>query len=111
MNWAAEKLNIKQPGGWYTIDEAKLQQIGGSSLLEKVHNNSTINLLSTVYPEYEWLPWKFSKVSNFWGDIDNQKKFMKWASLQLGIKQPSDWYAITKQVRKFPEISLLSRIL
>ena len=49
-----------------------------------------------MYPEYEWLPWKFSKCErHFWGDSKNQRKFMDWAGKELGIKDMSDWYKVT----------------
>jgi hypothetical protein len=52
-----------------------------------------------VYPEYEWLPWKFVKTpKTYWNDVNNQRKFVKWAEEALKIKEMSDWYKITKKV-------------
>jgi hypothetical protein len=49
-------------------------------------------MLSQIYPEYYWLPWKFEKCpQNYWTDIKNQRKFMDWAATQLGVQQTSDW--------------------
>jgi hypothetical protein len=64
------------------------------------YEGSPLNLLSTVYPQYEWLPWKFEICKNFWEDIANQRKYMVWAERQLNKKQPSDWYSVTSKVRK-----------
>jgi hypothetical protein len=62
--------------------------------------NSPMLLLSTVYPEYEWLPWKFVRSQNqFWNDPKNQRKFMDWAGKQLQIKEMSDWYKVTQKVK------------
>jgi hypothetical protein len=56
-------------------------------------------LLSGVYPEFDWLPWKFEKTpKNFWVDMKNQRKFLDWAGKQLGIKEMSDWYKISSKV-------------
>jgi hypothetical protein len=56
-------------------------------------------MLSSVYPDYNWLPWKFTLVpKNFWGDLKNQRKFLDWVAIQLDIKQPSDWYNVTVKV-------------
>ena len=71
-------------------------------MLQKKYNNSPINLLSSVYPEYEWLPWKFEKSPNhFWEDVNNKRKFMDWAGKQLNIKDMSDWYKVSVKVLKF----------
>jgi hypothetical protein len=58
-----------------------------------------MKLLSTVYPEYDWLMWKFEKAPrHFWTDLKNQKKFVDWAGKQFGVKDMSDWYKVTFQV-------------
>jgi hypothetical protein len=45
-----------------------------------------------VYPDYNWLPWKFSKCPNkFWDDVKNQRKFMDWAAEQLNVNKMTDW--------------------
>ena len=62
-------------------------------------SDSLSKLLANVYPEYEWLPWRFSKCpQNYWGDVNNQKKFVNWAGKELKIKELSDWYKVTNQV-------------
>jgi hypothetical protein len=49
-------------------------------------------MLSKLYPEYDWLPWKFEMTpKNYWSDVNNVKKFMDWAAKQLKIKEFSDW--------------------
>ena len=54
------------------------------------------DLLTEVYPEYEWLPWKFDRcVTNYWTDIKNVRKFMDWAGKQLNVKEMSDWYNVS----------------
>jgi hypothetical protein len=65
----------------------------------KKYNGSPSSLLSAVYPDHEWLPWKFEKTSkNFWDQPTNQRSFMEWAGKQLQIKDMNDWYKISKQV-------------
>ena len=52
-----------------------------------------------MYPEYPWLPWKFSSLPrNYWDSVDNQKKFVEWAGKELGINEMSDWYKVTAKV-------------
>ncbi len=58
-------------------------------------------VLSTIHPEYEWLPWKFQQIpilKGFWEDPSNQKKFIEQAAIDLKINEMSDWYNITSTV-------------
>ena len=75
-----------------------LSELGGTSLLQK-YNNSLPALLSTMFPGFEWLPWKFFKCpQNYWDDMKNQRKFMDWVVLELKIKEPKDWYTVSSKV-------------
>ena len=68
----------------------------------KLYKYSIIQLLSSVYPEYEWLPWKFNKAPNkYWENVETHKKFVEWAGKELGIKDLSDWYKVTTKVTVF----------
>ena len=76
----------------------EFNHIGGAPLLAK-YNDSLPQLLAAQYPEYEWLPWKFSlSPKNFWEDEKNQKWFLEWAGKELKIKEMSDWYQINAKV-------------
>ncbi len=59
-------------------------------------------LLPSVYPEHEWLPWKFRRhtPTGFWNDQSNQRKFVEWAATELQVKEMDDWYNITYRVKK-----------
>jgi hypothetical protein len=59
-------------------------------------------LLLSVYPEYEWLEWKFYRAPvGFWHNNKNKRKFLDWAGKQLGINEFSDWYNIpAKDIRE-----------
>jgi hypothetical protein len=76
-----------------------LVDIGGGSLLQEQYKNSPALLISSLFPEYEWLPWKFTVPRNYWNDVNNQRKFVDWAGKQLKINEMSDWYKITTKVR------------
>lgn len=70
--------------------------IGGSGLLYK-YNHSIIQLLAGIYPDYDWLPWRFNRCPNsFWDDVKNQRKFLEWVEKQLN----KNWYKITTKVLK-----------
>ena len=65
-------------------------------------NGSLYQALSSAYPEYEWLPWRFVNTPlKFWEDKNNQIKFMEWAGKQLKIKELNDWYHVSNQVFVF----------
>jgi hypothetical protein len=111
MNWAAEQLNIKEPSDWYTktakvrkflekLSYSKdFERIGGGQLLLNTYKGSPYLLLSTVFPEYQLLPWKFTACPhNFWSSVENQRTFMNWAAGELNITQSSDWYTVTVKV-------------
>jgi hypothetical protein len=78
------------------------EQIGGGTLLKNYYNSSPSLLITTIFPENQLLPWKFTACPhNFWSNIENQRKFMNWAAEQLNVKKPSDWYSKSVKVRKF----------
>ena len=56
-------------------------------------------MLSTVYPDHNWLPWKFNAVpKHYWREMKNQKQYLEWAGKQLNTKEMSDWYKIKNEV-------------
>jgi hypothetical protein len=56
-------------------------------------------MLSAVYKEFEWLPWKFVRgAGSYWDSIPNQRLFLDWVGKHLGIKEFSDWYNVKMQV-------------
>jgi hypothetical protein len=78
-----------------------LRDLGGSYIVEK-RGSVPYYIFSEIYPEYEWLPWRFNRVvPGYWDDVNNQKKFMEWASKELKIKDMSDWYNVTEVTRYY----------
>ena len=58
-----------------------------------------MKLITTLFPEYNWLPWKFNSVPNgYWNDKENQLKFMEWLFHELNFKLMTDWYNINAKV-------------
>jgi hypothetical protein len=98
MDWAAKELKVKEKSDWYNVTREQFLEIGGNTILNKF-NYSSIFLFSTIYPDYNWLPWKFSMSTlNYWGDVKNQRTFMDWAAKELNVKEMSDWYKISNKV-------------
>ncbi len=76
--------------------------MGGSNLL-LLYNSSLTELFSSVYPEFEWVPWNFRQTDNknFFGDEKNRREFMDWAGKELGVKELTGWYKISNKVKKY----------
>jgi hypothetical protein len=56
-------------------------------------------LLSAVYPDYDWLPWKFEiSPRNLWQSQKIVRKFLDWAGIQLGLKCLDEWHLVTIKV-------------
>ena len=71
-------------------------------MLVTKYGGSIPAMLAEIYPEYDWLPWKFSKCANtYWDDINNQRKFVEWVGKELKIKEMSDWYNVSWKVEKY----------
>ena len=87
MEMLAKDLKIEKPSDWYKV--GNLKQIG---------NNSLHKLLSLAYPEYRWLPWKFTSNKVFWSDVNNWKIFLEYAAKELNVKEMKDWYNVKTEV-------------
>jgi hypothetical protein len=109
--WLETQLNIKQLSDWYNITFSvtpsaillliykDVAKVGGASLLASKYGNSIAALLVAVYPDYNWLPWKFERAPrNFWYSTENQRKFLNWAALQLNVNTLDDWYQVKQEV-------------
>ena len=70
-----------------------LKRLHAGSLLQ---TTSLYQLLKEIYPDYDWLPWKFDRCpKNYWKDVKNVRKFMDWAGKELNVKELSDWYNVS----------------
>jgi hypothetical protein len=113
---AAKELKIKEMSDWYNVGiqvkeklsilclclNKDLHNLGATRALVDIYKSSMFNFLSAVYPEYNWLPWKFNRiVGNLWEDAKILKQFMDLAGKELGIKEMGDWYNVTHKVDFF----------
>eukprot|EP01027_Heterolobosea_sp_BB2_P009730 GEZU01014328.1.p1 GENE.GEZU01014328.1~~GEZU01014328.1.p1 ORF type:complete len:409 (-),score=52.61 GEZU01014328.1:123-1349(-) len=104
FDWAAKRLRVQQPDDWYKISRAELFRLGGgSTIVNNYYGGSLMQALSAVYPEHEWLPWRFStSPPGFWKDLNNQRRFFDWAARQLHISNLDQWYSVRPEV-DFPK--------
>jgi len=97
--WLGKVLGYTKPEHWYIITYNIMQDNYGSGLLTNYYEGSPIQFLRAVYPEYEWLEWKFGVTSNgFWQDTNNHKKYAEWLGKVLGYTKPEHWYKITQDI-------------
>src|SRR5271170_4757712 len=89
-----KQLKLKSFDDWYNITQEDINQHGGRKVLS-CYNGSPVNALLSIYPDFDWIIWKFKCVpQGFWKDKMNQKKFFDWVGKKLGIKSFEDWYNI-----------------
>jgi hypothetical protein len=58
---------------WYKLTNDIISKHCGGGLIFNYYQGSSQKFLEAVYPEYNWLPWKFNQTSKYyWKDIQNQ---------------------------------------
>ncbi len=63
------------------------------------YGNSPSKVIMSIYPEQNWLPWKFSSVPwGFWDDVKNQRIFLDWVKTELGYQKMEDFYNLSLEV-------------
>ena len=130
FEWLAPKLNVSQPSDWYQVNSSKIAQViesestsgsGSNSsagqdeastpssrsrmLLSEYYNDSLLKALEDIYPNEQWLPWKFHSVpGNFWKDRSNRKKFFDWLGAKFGVFHPRDWAQVSISAEEVAEL-------
>src|SRR5689334_11764989 len=88
FNWLGKQLGYKELDDWYNVTTEIILKHGGLSLLREYYNNSLSQALQTLYPEHNWLPWRFWQApKGCWENKRNQKQFFDWLGEQLSYKQ------------------------
>ena len=97
INWLGETLGYITMEDWYNINGEILCANYGNSLLKR-YNGSPSKVVISLFPDYNWLEWKFGMSPlNFWKNKKNQKKYMDWLGKELGYTTMVDWYNITRK--------------
>jgi len=97
---AKEKVFVENadPEDYYNISREDFIKNFGAGLLHQFSNSPYV-LLRNIFPNLEFLPWKFSKLpSGFWESLPNQKQYMKWLSKRLNREEgnPESWFSVTR---------------
>ncbi len=70
---------------------------GVGGLLKK-YQGSPSKLLAEVFPEHNWLPWKFNISRHYLDNPQNQRIFLDWVGKQHNVKEMHDWYKLGAKV-------------
>jgi hypothetical protein len=107
----ANTIGLKEFEDWYVLTRDDISKNGGGGLLQSVYQNSLSTALRSIYPQHEWLPWKFKKVPvAFWEDKGNQNYFFSWLDKVLQIKDMDDWYRVSlEQIYKVAPLTMFIR--
>src|SRR5690349_13904891 len=76
FDWLGTQLGCKEMDDWYNVSVEDIYKHGGSGLLNDYYNNSPSKALQTVYPEHQWLIWRFGQTpKGFWKKPENHRQF------------------------------------
>lgn len=96
FDWFANELSFESMDKWYDVEKDAVKKPGGTTVIETHYQDSLINALTTIYPEYEWHLWRFKTVpQNFWHDVKNVREFFNWMYTKFELKSLDDWYGVS----------------
>jgi hypothetical protein len=97
-NWLLTEQGYDKIEDWYKMTRNIVSNNYGSGLLEHYYQQSVIKFVKRIYPEYNWLEWKFiSTPEGFWKNTNNVKKYTDWVFQKQGYNKMEDWYKLTRQ--------------
>ena len=95
LRWLELRLGYKEPSDWYAVTRKDFDNNYGSGLLVNHYKYFRI-AVEELYPDYDFLPWKFGHQRDTWNDPEVRSKYVRWLAKpeQLNICSPSDWYVV-----------------
>jgi hypothetical protein len=95
MDWVADQEGIARPEDWYSVSSTSIKSRGGARLISNHYGDSLVAAIKAIYPEHEWLDWKFENApTGFWTSPMNQRRFLEWVSKQLNATTLESWFEI-----------------
>jgi len=93
---------------FYELKKSDIASAGGLTLLTFHHRNSVYSLMKTVFPEYDWLPWRFPVTPKLsWNDDAILRKAVDYVEQQLKIEGGGDeWKRVS--AAKLNDLGLLN---
>jgi hypothetical protein len=97
--WLGEILEYTNPEDWYGISKTDFIKNKGFGLLQGHYDSSFRKFLKKIFPEYEWLEWRFTQTAKGYFDtFDNHTKFVEYLKQKLNYKTNKDWYKLSSEL-------------
>lgn len=97
--WLEEILGYTKLEDWYGISLDDFRNNKGYGLLNGYYDSSFRKFLKKIYPEYEWLEWRFTQTTKcYFDNFDNHKKFVEYLKQKLNYKTKEDWYKLSGEL-------------
>eukprot|EP00026_Physarum_polycephalum_P004311 Phypoly_transcript_04329.p1 GENE.Phypoly_transcript_04329~~Phypoly_transcript_04329.p1 ORF type:complete len:614 (+),score=69.49 Phypoly_transcript_04329:131-1972(+) len=104
VEWLGKSLGYSSMQDWYKAGVDDFLKNGGRGLLQ-CYNNSIQNCLEFVFPEHDWLSWKFQKLpTGYWDDVNNVRQFLNWMAADLKLSSLDDWLRVDGETLKKYEV-------
>jgi hypothetical protein len=89
-------LSISTRDQWYTVRLADIYKHGGGSVIRHYYGSKLSDALAALYPEHEWLPWRFPSVpTGIWTSMNVRNNFRDYATRQLRLSSEADWASVS----------------
>ena len=54
--------------------------------------DSPQSLICSIFPEYNWIPWKFRVPPNYWNKKSNRIQFLEYLKNKYQIEENEEWF-------------------
>jgi hypothetical protein len=55
------------------------------------YGGSPLRLLKVIYPNHQWVPWRFPRVDmGFWTDTKTHRPYLEWILKELGLSHSAE---------------------
>jgi hypothetical protein len=90
LDWLMVQLGMKGMDDLYQLRRSSIEENKGFWMLQK-YGGSVYSAVSTIYPNHQWLEWKFSSLRpSFWNERDNQRRFLQWVMKEKKLCSPKE---------------------
>jgi hypothetical protein len=97
MVWLGQHLGFKRLDDWYAVIGDDFNANYGNQCL-KLYGGSPLAALRDCWPRHTWHEWRFARVPfDFWDDLENRKRYVRWVGEKLKLKKPEDWYRVKRR--------------
>jgi len=104
-------FGVSKFSDWYHVKTTDLyrQHFPIEGIIKLCYGGSLSRALASIFPEFFWEPWKFSRAPvSFWKDIYQVRGYLRWLSDQLCILRMSDWYLVnSERISRLPKGNVL----